>query len=132
MIVVDTNVLVRLLVIDDPRQCALARSLFERETVRVLRTVLLESEWVLRTRLQVERERILAFFLGLADTVNIEIEDEAIVREALTLYDAGLDFADAMHSAAAGTEAIATFDERFAKRARKLKRSVRLLGSRMT
>ena len=130
MIVVDTNVLVRLLVIDDPRQCALARSLFESETVRVLRTVLLESEWVLRARLQLERERILAFFLGLADTINVEIEDEAIVREALALYDNGLDFADAMHAAAAGVEPMVTFDERFAKRARKLKRSVRLLGSR--
>ena len=53
MIVVDTNVLVRLLVIDDPRQCALVRSLFESETIRVLRSVLLESEWVLRARLQV-------------------------------------------------------------------------------
>ena len=130
MIVVDTNVLVRLLVIDDPQQCALVRSLFESETIRVLRTVLLESEWVLRARLQVERERIFAFFIGLADSVNVEIEDEAIVRDALSIYDAGLDFADAMHAAAAGTESIVTFDERFAKRARKLKRSVRLLGSR--
>jgi predicted nucleic-acid-binding protein len=128
--VIDTNVLVRLLVIDDPRQCAVARSLFERETVRVLRTVLLESEWVLRARLQVERERIHAFFVGLADTVNVEIEDEPIVREALALYEAGLDFADAMHASAAGADPIATFDERFAKRARKFKRSVRLLGSR--
>lgn len=128
MIVVDTNVLVRLLVIDDPRQCALARNLFERESIRVLRTVLLESEWVLRARLQIERERILAFFVGLADTVNVEVEDEAIVRDALAMYDAGLDFADAMHAAAAGTEPIATFDERFAKRARRLKRTVRLLG----
>lgn len=40
--------MVRLLVADDTGQSASARELFERGDVLILKTVLLESEWVLR------------------------------------------------------------------------------------
>lgn len=49
MVAVDTNVLVRLLVNDDARQARRARALFEREEIFISPTVLLESEWVLRS-----------------------------------------------------------------------------------
>jgi predicted nucleic-acid-binding protein len=42
MIAVDTNVLVRLLTGDDPKQTAAARSLFAAEPVWIAKTVLLE------------------------------------------------------------------------------------------
>jgi predicted nucleic-acid-binding protein len=45
----DTNVLVRLLVVDDPAQTARASSMFEQGDILILKTVLLEAEWVLRS-----------------------------------------------------------------------------------
>lgn len=126
MVAIDTNVLVRLLVIDDPAQCARARALVEGAPVRILRTVLLEAEWVLRARIGVERDRIQAFFLGLLDTGNIEFEDEATVRDAVDLHRRGFDFADALHLTAAGPDGLVSFDEKLVKRARRQKRAARL------
>ena len=48
MIAVDTNVLVRLLVSDNPAQGKASHRLFACEDVFVPDTVLLETEWVLR------------------------------------------------------------------------------------
>jgi predicted nucleic-acid-binding protein len=48
VIVVDTNVLVRLVTNDDPVQSIKAARLFAEEDVFVSRTVLREVEWVLR------------------------------------------------------------------------------------
>jgi predicted nucleic-acid-binding protein len=49
MVAVDTNVLVRLLTDDEPRQSAPARSLFANELIWIAKTVLLETGWVLRS-----------------------------------------------------------------------------------
>ena len=48
MLAVDTNVVVRFLTGDEPAQAERARSIFEREAVLLLKTVMLETEWVLR------------------------------------------------------------------------------------
>ena len=48
MIAVDTNVLVRLLTGDDPAQTQRAVELFAQESILIPKTVLLETEWVLR------------------------------------------------------------------------------------
>jgi predicted nucleic-acid-binding protein len=45
----DTNVLVRLLIVDDAAQSARARSIFEQGDILILKTVLLEAEWMLRS-----------------------------------------------------------------------------------
>ena len=58
MVAVDTNVLVRLLTGDEPAQTARARAIFERETVLLAKTVILESEWVLRRRYRFGSARI--------------------------------------------------------------------------
>lgn len=47
MIAIDTNVLVRLLVADDPAQSSRARALLETQDVWIGPTVLLEAAWVL-------------------------------------------------------------------------------------
>ncbi|HEX5123195.1 MAG TPA: PIN domain-containing protein, partial [Rhodanobacteraceae bacterium] len=72
MIAIDTNVLVRLLVVDASEQCDAARALVESQRVLVLRTVLLETEWVLRSRFGLERSLIHRFFDELAATSGIE------------------------------------------------------------
>lgn len=130
MTALDTNALVPLLIVDDSEQTLAVRKLAERERVLLLRTVLLESEWVLRGRFNLERERIHMFLIGLADTENFVVEDELSVRRALAAYENGLDFADAMHWASAAETPLYTFDSKFAKRASKLGGQVRLIKTR--
>jgi predicted nucleic-acid-binding protein len=50
MIAFDTNLLVRFVVNDCPAQADMAEALMRQQTVFISRTVLLESEWVLRSR----------------------------------------------------------------------------------
>lgn len=125
MIAPDTNVLVRLLVADDATQTARARSMFERGDVLILKTVLLESEWVLRSRYGIERDRIALFFQNLAETEGIAIEHEDACRAAVVAYAEGMGFADALHAATAATMSVDfhTFDESLAGKARKLLRA---------
>ena len=49
MLAIDTNVIVRYLTGDHPQQARKARTLIESEHVFVCTTVLLETEWVLRS-----------------------------------------------------------------------------------
>jgi predicted nucleic-acid-binding protein len=97
VIAIDTNLLVRLLVVDDSAQAQAALQLVENNRIFILRTVLLQTEWVLRSRYTVERERIVRFFEGLADTQGIYLEAEASMRSAIEAYAKGVDFADACH-----------------------------------
>jgi hypothetical protein len=82
MIAFDTNLLVRALVMDNPGQAAIARRLMTEDTVFLSRTVLLETEWVLRSRYNKSRSELLAFFRALLETENTVIETaEAIGRK---------------------------------------------------
>lgn len=118
MVSVDTNVIVRGIVGDDEAQAAAAKRVFESGPVFVATTVLLECEWVLRFTYRMDRERIAKVFAGIATMANVKIEDESCFLEALRLYDAGLDFADAQHLASSRECAeFATFDRAFARRA---------------
>ena len=49
IVAVDTNILVRFLVADEPEQARRARELFSLNTILIPTTVLLETEWVLRS-----------------------------------------------------------------------------------
>ena len=62
MISVDTNVLVRLLTNDDPAQARRAARIMEKEDIFIPKTVLLETEWVLRHAYKIERSNILTAF----------------------------------------------------------------------
>jgi predicted nucleic-acid-binding protein len=119
MIAIDTNVLVRLIVIDDSVQCEAARTLVESQRVLIRRTVLLETEWVLRSRFGLERSLIHRFFEGLAETSGIEIEAESATRRAMDAYGKGVDFADAVHASAAALP-FHTFDEKLLKQRRRI------------
>jgi predicted nucleic-acid-binding protein len=119
VIAIDTNVLVRLLVVDDAKQCAAARALVETSRVLILRTVLLECEWVLRSRFDVGRKLIHSFFEGLSETSGIEIEAESATRRAIDAYGKGVDFADALH--ATGTAHVFhTFDAKLVRQRKRI------------
>jgi len=64
---VDTNMVVRLLTEDEANQAAKARALFERDTVLLTKTVLLETEWVLRSLYAFERLRIAESLISLLE-----------------------------------------------------------------
>lgn len=118
MIAFDTNMLVRLVVNDHPQQADIAVELLKTHNVLILRTVLLETEWVLRSRYKLRPERIHAFFVLLLQTENAVVEDENVVARALEGYAKGADFADALHLAGCGSAEMQTFDQGFCKAAR--------------
>ena len=119
MIAIDTNVLVRLVVADDAVQARRARKLVEGSEVVVATTVLLECEWVLRSAYGFGRADISRAFRGFLGLPNVVPDAPAAVAAALDAYEAGLDFADALHLASVPkAKAFFTFDRRLAKAAR--------------
>ncbi len=124
MLGLDTNVLVRFLVRDDEAQFDKARKLIKREVaagrrVFVSQLVLLEAEWVLRSRYGLPKQQIVEVVSGLLDATDVQLEDEAAIEEALfTWKDATADFADCLIGARnrrLGCRATATFDAKAAK-----------------
>ena len=111
---VDTNVVVRYLTGDDPAQAARARAVFDAGDVFVGTTVLLESEWVLRSVYGFSGKEVAVALRALAGLPNVRVESPAMLAEALDRAENGMDFADALHlGAAARCEAMLTFDRRF-------------------
>jgi predicted nucleic-acid-binding protein len=122
MIALDTNVVVRVVTADDPAQLAAALEVFRSGDLWLCKTVLLETEWVLRYSYQLSREVILAAFQRLLGYRALQVEDRGAVLLALPLFEKGMDFADALHLASsAGAERFATFDRSFAKVAERLR-----------
>jgi predicted nucleic-acid-binding protein len=121
----DTNVLARFFVDDaDDAQAVRQRpaavaALSERAFVSV--TVLLEFEWLMRGFYDLPARRIAAVLRALASIEHVVVEDRAAVLLALDAFDAGCDFADALHLARSSRAcAFSTFDRRLAKRAKGL------------
>ena len=69
-------------------------------TVFLSRTVLLETEWVLRSRYNKSRSELLAFFRAVLDTDNTVVETAEVIGHAVDWYAQGADYADALHLAA--------------------------------
>jgi len=121
MIAIDTNVVVRFLVADDQRQADRAEAVLRRGPVLVPKTVLLETEWVLRGAYRLASADIAVGFRKLLGLAGVGVEDAAAVRRAMDWYDRGFDFADALHLASAGVaKQFATFDVALARRAKGL------------
>ena len=121
MIAVDTNVVVRLLTADDARQAARAAALFRNEEIWLSKTVILETEWVLRSLYRFRGTQLSAAILALTNLSTVRVEDPAAVSKALEWTTLGMDFADALHLASRGESArFVTFDENLVKRAKAL------------
>lgn len=118
MLAIDTNLIVRYLTGDHPEQSVAARALIDQKPVFVATTVLLETEWVLRSVYGFSNEACAQALTGFAGLANVTLEDPSRAAKALAWTSAGLDFADALHlSAAAHCEAFVTFDQRLIKAA---------------
>ncbi len=119
MVGLDTNVLVRFLVRDDEPQFLRARRLIQHGTARgepalISLLVLLETEWVLRSRYELSKSDIAVAFSALLESSELLFEDEASVEQALyTWKDSNVQFADCLIGArhwALGCRATASFD----------------------
>jgi predicted nucleic-acid-binding protein len=116
VLAIDTNVVVRLLTADDPAQSRAARALVESEETFVSTTVLLETEWVLRSTYGFAPARIGQALTALAGLPRVTLENPPLVAKALTWLGEGMDFADALHlGSAQGCAAFVSFDRRLAK-----------------
>jgi predicted nucleic-acid-binding protein len=121
VLAVDTNLVVRLVTNDDKAQATRAKAVFAANDILVPKTVLLETEWVLRFTYELDRPSILRGLRGVLGMANVTGEDGANVAKALDWYEGGLDLADALHLAASGdARRFATFDAKLAKRAKGL------------
>lgn len=122
---VDTNVLVRALVRDDPQQAGRAEALIRAEGIFVPVTVVLELEWVLRSRYGFAPQQVARAMEMLAGLPGVTLHESDAVRVAARLAVDGWDFADALHHAlSAACEGFATFDEALIKRAGRTRPSV--------
>ena len=118
MIAFDTNMLVRALVLDNPAQVEVVRQLMAANTVFISRTVLLETEWVLRARYKKTKDQLHDFFVALLASENAVVEEADTVSHALDWYALGADFADALHLSACDAAVMHTFDREFCQAAR--------------
>lgn len=119
MIGVDTNILVRAILGDDPEQSPLARRTLEQaRAVLVPITVLIELAWVLKSvgwsRIQIHQA-----IATLAKQPTVHMDRFAEVQAALADFKVGpADLADclALHQARAlGASKLLTFDRKLAK-----------------
>ena len=124
MLGVDTNILVRFLVRDDETQFEKARRLIRREVaagrrVFVSQLVLLETEWVLRSRYGLQKTEIIAAVSALLDANDVQFEDEPAIEEALFVWkDRSVGFSGCLIGARnkrLGCSATASFDVKASK-----------------
>lgn len=118
MIGLDTNILLRATLNDDPVQSKAAqrllRSLGEKQPGLVNLPVLLEFFWVLRSRYKLPKARLAAVMRDLLGVEHIEFEALEVAGKALATYEAGIaDFADmiiALRNRELGAASTFTFD----------------------
>lgn len=125
----DTNLVVRLLVDDDPAQTRAAVQFFAMGAAFFSVTVLLETEWVLRANYHRTRAEIAHAIRQLMALPNAATEDEPNLARAVDWYAKGWDFADALHLARLPRDAdFVSFDRKLVKRAQRLGLPVLLPG----
>ena len=118
MIAVDTNLLVRILTNDDPIQARRAVKILNGDDIFIPKSVLLETEWVLRHAYEIERSNILIGFQKLIGLPNVNVEDPDSIYQAISWYENNFDFADALHLASSSRcESFATYDRSLIKKA---------------
>ena len=109
---------------DDLAQFEKARNLIHQEVsagnrLVINQLVLLETEWVLRSRYSLTKQQMMETISALLDAPDVQVEDEPAVEEALYVWrDTRADLADCLIGARnrrLGCRATASFDAKAAK-----------------
>jgi predicted nucleic-acid-binding protein len=122
LIALDTNILARYLLDDEPAQARAARRLLADAKAEywIPVTVVLELAWVLRKG-DAPRSVVMERLRDLLSLRNVRVQNADLVFQALRWSAQGMDLADALHLVLSGkAERFATFDEALVKQARKL------------
>ena len=122
MIGLDTNVIVRYLVQDEPDQSAMASKLIDALTEKdpgfLSLVTVVELHWVLRRAYKLSAGRCVELVEDLLDARELRVDQHSVVRAALAASRGGIDFADAVIielGRVAGCKHTVTFDQRAAK-----------------
>ena len=119
MIGIDTNVLLRLLLDDDPPQVRRARHVASSaeaagQPLFVNDVVLAETVWTLGSRYDATKSELIDTLRSLLDNARLAFESRSVLSEAVTGFEtSSADFADCLivaKNAAAGCQHTATFD----------------------
>ena len=117
-ITVDTNVLARAILQDDPAQCRSARKILKQASlIAVSLPSLCELVWILRQGAKLSKEQVSTIFRALLETGNVVMNRPA-VEAGLALLEAGGDFADAIIAHEGqwlGGETFVSFDKKAIK-----------------
>jgi predicted nucleic-acid-binding protein len=119
MIGLDTNILIRFFVQDDPVQFQQAKKVFqslsEKKPAWISITNILEVEWVLRSKYDFDRGGLAEILFNLIGLPTVIVEEQETVAHALALYlEKKADFGECMIAAsaqAAGCSKVVTFDK---------------------
>ena len=122
---IDTNVLVRYLVQDDPEQGRRAARFIANECTTeepglINRIVMCELVWVLESAYRYPRNAVALALERILRTAQLRIEDHQEAWSSLREYQEGADFADAFIAAVnrrLGFESTVTFDRSAGRRA---------------
>jgi predicted nucleic-acid-binding protein len=120
-IAVDTNILVRLATGDSPAEYRTVTAALVRRPWLVFSTVLLETEWVLRSLYGYSHEQFAEFVDWMDGNERIQFAETASIRAAVAYHRAGMDFADSLHIAQTGGQPLLTLDKKLRNRAKRMK-----------
>ncbi len=119
----DTNVVVRLLLGDDPQQTAIAiehwQKALQTSGVFLPQVVILETIWVLSRAAKLDKSRILSDLRQLVAIEGVSLENEAVVKQAIERFaHSSADFGDCVvleSARQANALPVITFDQRFSR-----------------
>lgn len=119
MIGLDTNVVVRFLVQDDPDQSTLASAVFAglspEDPGHLTHVVLVETYWVLTRAYGIDADEVLTALAELVNSDDIRCQGLQDVTRAIVASRGGADFPDALIAEtcrSAGCESVVSFDRR--------------------
>jgi predicted nucleic-acid-binding protein len=123
MIGLDTNILLRLVLRDDPEQNdkidALLETLPHIGPGYINCVSIMEFAWFLQSRIKAQKQDVMRAISDLLESEDIKVEDEQLVEEALDLMNkTSAEFADifiALRNRNAGCSSTATLDVKAAK-----------------
>ena len=109
---VDTNVVLRYIMLDDPVQSPLAEALMQEGEILLLPTVMLETAWVLRSFYKLTRTEIADVLHALVALENVVVRHRKQMIWAIERFAEGADFPDVVHRVCAPpAKRFVTFDK---------------------